>query len=73
MSTKKELIAAQKTVEEIRKELGVDSLTYQNHEGLLNALVIQEKDLCLACLNGKYPTKAGKENCEKDEKRVLSC
>ncbi|CAB3290211.1 Amidophosphoribosyltransferase [Methanocaldococcus lauensis] len=54
MATKKELIASNKTEEEIRKDLGVESIGYISLEGLIKA--IGRKDLCLACLTGKYPT-----------------
>ncbi len=64
MSTKKELIAIGKSEEQLAKEFGVDSLRYQTLQGLTNALHIKEKNLCLACINGKYPTPAG-------EKRVM--
>ncbi len=54
MATKKELIASNKTEEEIGKAIGVDSIGYLSLEGLVKA--IGRKDLCLACLTGKYPT-----------------
>ena len=54
MATKKELIASNKTEEEIGKAIGVDSIGYLSLEGLIKA--IGRKDLCLACLTGKYPT-----------------
>ncbi|ACV24300.1 amidophosphoribosyltransferase [Methanocaldococcus fervens] len=54
MATKKELIASNKTEEEIAKDIGADSVGYISLEGLVKA--IGRKDLCLACLTGKYPT-----------------
>lgn len=59
MSTRKELIASNKSDEEIAKEIGANSVRYQTIEGLINALNMDKNDLCLACLNGEYPTKAG--------------
>lgn len=53
MSTKEELIAHNRAEDEIRKIIGADSLTYLSVEGLVRA--IGTEDLCLACLNGKYP------------------
>lgn len=53
-STRGELIAGEKGVEEIRREIGCDSLTYQSLEGLSRA--IGSKQLCTACLSGEYPT-----------------
>ena len=66
MGSKKEFIARaeidnKKRIEEIRKELGVNSIVYQSFEGLFNAIGFNEKELCLACLNGTYPTKKGTE------------
>jgi len=75
MSTKKELIAAEfnSNTEIIAKELGVDSLIYQTQEGLIKALKIPEKDLCLACINGKYPTPAGQSSAKKDNGNARKC
>lgn len=53
-STRGELIAGEKGIEEIRREIGCDSLTYQSLEGLCRA--IGSKQLCTACLSGEYPT-----------------
>src|SRR5262249_19561854 len=49
-----ELVAHNKTPEEIAKSLGADRVFYQTLEGLTEA--IGEKKLCLGCLTGKYPT-----------------
>jgi amidophosphoribosyltransferase len=54
-STKGELIAAQKSVDDIRDFIGLDSLTYLDIESLANATHIPREDLCFACFDGKYP------------------
>jgi len=54
-ATKKELIAANLSVEKIRKYLGADSLGYLSLEGLNKAIGIKNSPLCLGCLNLKYP------------------
>ncbi|MCW2278634.1 amidophosphoribosyltransferase [Heliophilum fasciatum] len=59
-SVRKELIAATKTIEEIRQAIGADSLYYLSEEGLLNTMVDQRADLpaesyCTACFSGNYP------------------
>lgn len=55
--TKEELKASSVTVEEIRKDIGADSLTYQSIEGLVKGIAKDKDELCLACLNEDYPTK----------------
>ena len=55
---KKELIAANNTVEEIRQYIGADSLAYLSLEGLKKACHDGEKTTyCTACYTGSYPTK----------------
>ncbi|MBD3186990.1 amidophosphoribosyltransferase [Candidatus Bathyarchaeota archaeon] len=55
--TREELIAANLTVDEICKNIGADSLVYQEMDGLLEAIGIDATGLCTACLNSKYPLK----------------
>jgi amidophosphoribosyltransferase len=55
MATKSELIAANKSVEEIREHIGADSLGYLSLEGLEDAIGQPEGELCNACFTGKYP------------------
>ncbi len=66
MSTKTELVAAKMSVEEIRKAIGADSLTYQSLEGLKRAI---EVPLCTACLDGIYPTQIPEEMMKTFEKQ----
>ncbi len=55
-SNRSELVAARcETVEEIRKEIGADSLGYQSIEGLLQGVTVPRGKLCLACFTGRYP------------------
>lgn len=55
MATKVELIAANKSVEEIREFIGADSLGYLSLEGLTQSTGQPEESLCNACFTGKYP------------------
>ncbi|MGG5252439.1 amidophosphoribosyltransferase [Neobacillus sp. SM06] len=59
-STKEELIASDKSVEEIRQLIGADSLTFLSVEGMLEAIGKQDhgetSGYCLGCFTGKYPT-----------------
>ena len=50
----KELIAANHSLEEMKKMLDVDSLHYLSIEGLLRS-VMHSDSYCLACFNGEYP------------------
>lgn len=50
-----ELIASQRSVEEIRDFIGATSLGYLTTEDLL-ACVSRPEDYCLACFTGAYPT-----------------
>jgi amidophosphoribosyltransferase len=53
---KGELIAASHTVDEIGKHLGVDSLAYLSHDGLLQAMEDPAGQRhCTACFSGRYP------------------
>ncbi|MCU0626570.1 MAG: amidophosphoribosyltransferase [Gemmatimonadaceae bacterium] len=51
-----ELIAANMTVEEIAKNLGVDTLGYLTIEGMLAAVPGGPEGFCHACFSGDYPT-----------------
>lgn len=55
MATKWELIAARKTVPEIREHLGADSLGYLSLDGLIRAVDLSRDIFCLACFTGAYP------------------
>ena len=58
--TKKELIANNMTLEEIRKFIGVESLGYLSLEGMLTA-VGKPGRYCTACWSGTYPIPFGEE------------
>lgn len=50
-----QLIANNRTVEEIRDYLGVDSLHYLSHEGMLSCVKMAPNQYCTACFSGDYP------------------
>jgi amidophosphoribosyltransferase len=50
-----QLIAATKSVEEIAKQIGVDSLAYLSREGMLKATGEDPNSFCSACFTGDYP------------------
>ena len=51
-----EMIAHDKSVEEIRDHIGATSLAYLSHDGLVASTRRPENELCRACLTGRYPT-----------------
>ena len=55
MATQRELIAAHKTVPEIKDFIGADSLGYLSLEGLFKALALPKDIFCAACFTGDYP------------------
>lgn len=60
IQTRKELIAANHTVEETREIIGADSLTYLSIDGLIDSIGIDtdapKGGLCVAYFDGEYPT-----------------
>ncbi len=56
-----ELIANQKSIEEIRKFLTADSLGYLSIEGLQKAIGLP---ICTGCLNADYPTEQARINAK---------
>jgi len=55
--TKQELVASDKSIETIRKFLGVDSLGYLSLEGMVSAVSNGKSGFCTACFTGNYPLK----------------
>ena len=67
MAKHDELIAAGRSIEEIRAQLGADSLAYLSLEGLQLAIERPAERFCRACLTGDYPVPvpeaAGRTSC----------
>ena len=70
--TQDQLIAAVKTIDELREHIGADSLAYLSLPAMVEATGAEQAGFCLACFNGDYPVdipasvKAGKlalESC----------
>jgi len=57
MSTREEMIAHERTVEEVAAELGCDSLAYLSLEGVYEAVGATRATHCDACFTGEYPVK----------------
>ena len=58
---KADLIAAQMSVEEIRKFIDADTLGYLSLEGMMAATGISPNEACVACWNERYPTRITEE------------
>jgi amidophosphoribosyltransferase len=61
MSTSEEMIAHDRTVEGIARELGADSLAYLSMEGVYEAVGTPRERHCDACFTGEYPLGDGGE------------
>ena len=61
MSSREEMIAHGRTVDEIADELGADSLHYLSLEGVYEAVGVSREAHCDACFTGSYPL-AGTED-----------
>ncbi|MBV9213052.1 MAG: amidophosphoribosyltransferase [Actinobacteria bacterium] len=55
MSTRQEMIAHDRSVEDVARELGADSLAYLSLSGLYEAIGMDRAKHCDACFTGEYP------------------
>jgi amidophosphoribosyltransferase len=55
MSTSQEMVAHDRTVDEVARELGCDSLAYLSLEGVYEAIRSTRETHCDACFSGDYP------------------
>ena len=73
IQTRRELIAANHSVEETRQIIGADSLTYLSIDGLIDSIGLETDapngGLCVAYFDGEYPTPI--YDYEKDYRRSL--
>lgn len=73
-STYSELVASARTVPEICRYIGADSLGYLSLEGLIEATRYPRANLCRACFTGEYPGEgdfAGRANPKDMRGRVV--
>jgi amidophosphoribosyltransferase len=62
MSTREEMVAHERTPEEIGRLLGVDSLAYISREGVYEAVRGSRDRHCDACFSGEYPLAGTEEH-----------
>ncbi len=70
-SSESELVASGRTLDELRKLIGADSLHYISVDGLVRAIGIPRDELCLACFTGEYPIIPGSEGRKENGKECL--
>ncbi len=68
MPTREELIASNKTVRQIEKHLGVDSLRYLSLKGMLSMSCLPDTTFCSSCFSGKYPIRIPKINGNRNKR-----
>jgi amidophosphoribosyltransferase len=64
--TRSELIAANQSVEEIRRYIEADTLGYLSVDGMLDAFGRPQQATCTACFTGIYPVEIEEEEREKE-------
>ena len=69
--SRKELIAAQREINEVRDFIGADSLAYLSLEGLLSAFD-HPGDYCVGCFTGKYPAETAEAHTKKALEKIGS-
>lgn len=55
--TRDELIASSRSIEEIGKFIGLDTLEYLSLDGMIKAMPFPKEVFCLSCFDGRYPVK----------------
>jgi amidophosphoribosyltransferase len=71
MSSYGQLVGSRHDAEGIAKIIGADGVCYQSIEALIHATGKTEDQLCLACINGKYPTPCAQKMADAMKKRFL--
>lgn len=52
---RRHLLAANRGLDDIRRELNADSLAYLSQEGMVKATGLDAQGFCMACYDGRYP------------------
>ena len=60
-SSRGELVASRLEVDQIRRFVDADTLGFLSQPGLVEALALPRDTLCMACLDGRYPTRVPTE------------
>ncbi|MFB6107721.1 MAG: amidophosphoribosyltransferase [Haloplanus sp.] len=71
MASREELIASDKSVEDIRDLVGADSLAYLSIDAIADVLDRSRGDLCLGCVTGQYPYDIEGEETDREVSRPV--
>ncbi|MFB6302076.1 MAG: amidophosphoribosyltransferase [Haloferacaceae archaeon] len=66
MASREELLAADRSVEEVNEVVNADSLSYLSVDAVAEALGEHRADLCLGCVTGAYPYDVPGEAADRD-------
>jgi amidophosphoribosyltransferase len=69
MASRDELIASDRSVDEIADEIQADSLSYLSKDAVAEVLEQSRDDLCLGCVTGEYPYEIEGEDTDRDVNR----
>ena len=69
MASREELIASDRTTEEVRDTIGADSLAYLSIDAIAQSAGRERADLCLGCVTGEYPYDIDDETTDRDVQR----
>jgi amidophosphoribosyltransferase len=69
MASREELIASDKTTEDVRDVLEADSLAYLSIDAIAETLDRKRVDLCLGCVTGEYPYDIDGEETDREIER----
>ena len=66
MASRDELIAADRSVEAVREEIGADSLAYLSLDAVADAIGAERSGLCTGCVTGRYPYDVDGEETDRE-------
>jgi len=72
MSTYGQLVGSRHDADGIAKIIGADGVCYQSIEALIAATGQTKDQLCLACINGEYPTPCAQKMADLMKQRFLA-
>jgi amidophosphoribosyltransferase len=67
-----ELVAGNKKIDEVKKIIDVDSLSYLSLEGTLKSTSKSGNNFCTACFSGEYPIEMKGKN-DQEVSTIPSC